>query len=51
MVMNIANADMLGHTGDLSATRLAIEAIDTALVQYCKTPPLANDDHSGSWQC
>ncbi|MBI2624289.1 2,3-bisphosphoglycerate-independent phosphoglycerate mutase [Candidatus Parcubacteria bacterium] len=33
IVANFANADMVGHTGDLAATRRAVEAIDRALAQ------------------
>ena len=29
-VVNFANADMVGHTGNINATRLAIEAVDKA---------------------
>lgn len=32
-VLNYANADMVGHTGDVSATSLGIEAIDNCLGQ------------------
>jgi 2,3-bisphosphoglycerate-independent phosphoglycerate mutase len=31
IVCNIANPDMVGHTGDLAAAILAVEAVDTAL--------------------
>ncbi len=33
IVLNIANGDMVGHTGDMSAAIKAVEAIDTALTQ------------------
>ncbi len=39
IVANFANADMVGHTGDLAATRRAVEAIDRALAQIL---PAAN---------
>lgn len=33
--MNIANGDMVGHTGDPKATGIACEAVDKAVkVQY-----------------
>jgi len=31
IICNLANADMVGHTGNLQATRLAIETIDKAI--------------------
>ncbi len=31
MVVNFANADMVGHTGDLAATVQAVEAVDSCL--------------------
>jgi len=31
IVVNYANADMVGHTGDMEAARKAVEAVDTAL--------------------
>lgn len=33
IVINYANADMVGHSGDLNAAKLAVEAIDTCLGQ------------------
>lgn len=33
IVANFANADMVGHTGDLAATRRAVEALDRSLAQ------------------
>lgn len=37
IVCNFANADMVGHTGNMQATQLAIEAIDRALLQITNT--------------
>ena len=31
LILNFANADMVGHTGDIAATRKACETVDTAL--------------------
>lgn len=38
-VANFANADMVGHSGNLSATRQAVQAIDKALVKLVKHFP------------
>lgn len=37
IICNFANADMVGHTGNMQATILAIEAIDKALLQITET--------------
>ncbi|MEG0706432.1 MAG: 2,3-bisphosphoglycerate-independent phosphoglycerate mutase [Cellulosilyticaceae bacterium] len=36
IICNFANADMVGHTGDLAAATLAIEAVDKAVGQVIK---------------
>jgi len=41
-LINFANADMVGHTGDLPATILAVEAIDKALAKIVSTIDLVN---------
>src|SRR5665811_2249685 len=33
IIVNFANADMVGHTGDIAATRIAVETVDTCLGQ------------------
>ncbi|MFT6579608.1 MAG: 2,3-bisphosphoglycerate-independent phosphoglycerate mutase [Alphaproteobacteria bacterium] len=35
LVVNYANTDMVGHTGDLSAATHAVEAVDACLGQLC----------------
>lgn len=37
IVANFANADMVGHTGDLVATRRAVETLDRAVADILKT--------------
>jgi 2,3-bisphosphoglycerate-independent phosphoglycerate mutase len=36
-LINFANADMVGHTGDMNAAIEAVEAVDQALEKICKT--------------
>jgi 2,3-bisphosphoglycerate-independent phosphoglycerate mutase len=36
MVINLANADMVGHTGNLEATKLAVASVDEALKKIIK---------------
>ena len=37
LVLNYANPDMVGHTGDFDATVAAVEAVDTQLKRLCRT--------------
>lgn len=37
IVVNLANADMVGHTGNFEATLKAVNAVDAALAQIAKT--------------
>jgi len=37
IIMNYANADMVGHSGNLEATAKAVEAVDAGLVQIYQT--------------
>jgi 2,3-bisphosphoglycerate-independent phosphoglycerate mutase len=37
IIMNYANADMVGHSGNLEATIKAVEAVDAGLAQICQT--------------
>lgn len=35
ILVNYANTDMVGHTGDFAAARRAVEAVDTCLARVC----------------
>ncbi|MBI3304783.1 2,3-bisphosphoglycerate-independent phosphoglycerate mutase [Candidatus Parcubacteria bacterium] len=54
MVVNFANADMVGHTGDLGATRRAVEAVDRSLAEIvnslnpAETALLITADHGNA---
>ncbi|MDZ7691189.1 MAG: hypothetical protein U5K69_08670 [Balneolaceae bacterium] len=37
-ILNFANPDMVGHTGDMEATIQAIETIDRELKKWLKKP-------------
>ncbi len=41
IVVNYANGDMVGHTGDLQATRRAVEAVDACLGRLAAAVPAA----------
>jgi len=41
-LINFANADMVGHTGDLQATIIAVEAVDLALAKIIDAIDLVN---------
>ncbi|MBU3914355.1 2,3-bisphosphoglycerate-independent phosphoglycerate mutase [bacterium] len=41
-LINFANADMVGHTGDLLATILAVEMVDAAVKQICEAVSAVN---------
>ncbi len=44
VVLNYANPDMVGHTGDFDATVTAVEAVDTQLGRLVKTMQAAGAD-------
>ena len=35
LIVNFANPDMVGHTGDLSAAKIAVETVDEMLGKIC----------------
>ena len=55
-VINFANADMVGHTGDLKATIEAVEALDTCLgwivgtIERVQGAALITSDHGNAEQ-
>ena len=54
IIMNFANADMVGHSGKLEATIKAVETVDECLGRICKSLAAARrrlDYHRRSWQC
>jgi 2,3-bisphosphoglycerate-independent phosphoglycerate mutase len=42
IVVNYANPDMVGHTGDFTAAISAVETIDTCLARLCEAVEMAN---------
>ena len=54
IVMNYANADMVGHSGKMAATVQAVEAVDAGLGEHLRGPATIGrivDHHRRSWQC
>ena len=56
IIVNLANADMVGHTGNLRATIAAVEAIDTCLgwiigtIERVKGAAIITSDHGNAEQ-
>ena len=56
IIVNLANADMVGHTGNLEATIAAVEAIDTCLgwiigtIERVKGAAIITSDHGNAEQ-